>query len=190
MEPALGEAAAWDLKSIATTASLIVSPLAAFAGLLFNLLNWLRTGAVDDRVNANNRATRFEAVHGVQINQALSELRSITRHISTSRIALTSLKQAKELARTELNPKITVAESILIHELGSLTASKISANPALWKEACDNSLWDKVRSAYHEVLTATSIDTVTKSLDALAKHITNIVAKLQKARENENSIPD
>jgi hypothetical protein len=179
---------------VADAASLDWKVLGGFAltgsgtvvSLIFNYLNWRRTGEVNARTHANNRAARFEAVHGSSISAIATQLRDIPHQISLSRSSFTSLTAAKKFAKDSLKIKLVTAENAMVNEAGLLSRSRLTVAGDHWKAATDPILWEDIWEAYAKLLGASSIDNVPPALDRISERVSEILQLVQTARENEN----
>ena len=188
MEEVASTAAAWDVKAVLTLASLIVSPIAAFVALVLGIANWMRTGRVNKQTLSNNRAARFEAVHGTTLSSAINDLRTMVRSIRSKRPTLTSVGDAIAFCKGDLKPKITETENVFVSELKVLKTSELTQAPDLWAEATKGASWEVIWSVYGEILAATAIDKIPDAFDRLEAAVDAILTAAVKAREVENNI--
>lgn len=165
-----------------------VAGLGLVVNFWFNVCNWRRTGGVNRRVQQNNRATRFEAVHGQLLNSTLADLRSVSKEVNTNLPSITSVQQAKTFAKKTLRTKINSAQHSLVMELGSLKDSDLSRSISNWNACTDNLVWDDIEKSYAALLGATSVVDVTRNLTDISHSVISISNSITVAREYENSL--
>lgn len=172
---------AFDRKDKLTIAGLLVT----FA---FSCLNFWRTSQTNKRTRANNRAARFEAVHGATLNESVKELSEIAREISIAAIGLQDLEAGKTFFREKIRGRVTKAEHMVVNEIFQISSSSLAKDKDAWKAVAQSAEWDAIQTKQIDVLASSQVDVLLANLEQLKRSLVAISKTINERRAAENDV--
>lgn len=174
----------WDAsepKDIVTTAGIVIT-------FLFSCLNFWRTSQALKGTKANNRAGRFEVVHGPTLNEAVKEINEIGREISLAKISLVNVDEAKDLFRDKIRPRVIKAEHMVVEEIVRISASTLAKDKDAWKSVSKDSNWDDVNATSAVFLAVSKLDEAIAHFEKIKMSLAKITESIEQVRGAENEI--
>ncbi|WP_412474705.1 hypothetical protein ACK83U_00720 [Rhizobium sp. WW22] len=171
----------FELKDKLTIAGIVVT-------FLFSCLNFMRTSQALRGTKANNRASRFEVVHGPTLNEAVKEINETCREISIGVIGFTDLASAQTFFREKIRPRLRKAEHIVVNEIERIAISDLAKDQQAWKQVSKSERWDEVNANASTFLAATQLDVTIAQFELLKKSLGEITTAIEKVRSAENNI--
>ncbi|MGV1803794.1 hypothetical protein ACQZ6A_18170 [Agrobacterium vitis] len=166
--------------------------LITYLGLLitfsFSCLNFRRTSQALAGTRANNRAARFETVHGPVLNEVVKEINEIGREISIGKNGFTDLVSAQAFFRDKIKLRIIKAEHMVVNEIFRIGTSDLAKDKLAWQEVSKSVVWEDVTSTLSIFLSAPQLDVAIANFVKLQKDLEKIVEAIEVVRSSENNI--
>jgi len=154
----------------------------------FSCLNFWRTTQALKGTKANNRAGRFEVVHGPTLNEAVKEINEIGREISLAKISLLNVDEAKDLFRDKIRPRVIKAEHMVVNEIARISASTLAKDKDAWKSVSKDTNWDDVNATLAVFLAVSKLDEAIAHFEKIKMSLAEITESIENVRGAENEI--